>query len=271
MLRSPVREKLELLAKFATFTVIVLYVLGLTITNIALAELGVTDYSAIQARFVFVGLCFACFVVLPALPAAAAVAVWTYMRRVVQSGIGMTTVYAGAALFAAIFLPPVALGYFIVFLVDPTSPGGLHMAFWRTLYGHELISGPIAFLALVPAVLLIPPGLPLQRFVRHAALLSAALSIIGLLMPYVQDVYANIRTGVGGGQPEVVYVIATSDFEAALARSNSESIPLLLKRPLLLWDETAERIIVTPLNRIPVTGASVEIRMNAVVALLRTG
>jgi hypothetical protein len=62
--KIPPLGSIEVITKLGTVTVAILYVLGLLVTNAHLMRLGVADFSALQARFVFSGVLFLIYVFL---------------------------------------------------------------------------------------------------------------------------------------------------------------------------------------------------------------
>jgi hypothetical protein len=264
---TTVQTHIELITKLGTVTVVILYVLGLLVTNVHLMGLGIADFSALQARFVMSGVLFLYYCVLliasPVIFFVVARAIWPRfggfppkwrlaIRLVVLSYLAWIILLIYGSLLGYLYPwgPSYELqlsGAFHVFRFTKLSAQMVHDAFFHTkiLVGFLLACLLAAYFAVFRKVSLGPQ-------LTATLLWPCLVSTFFVLFGYAQSVFPNLPYNLGGGQPRVVQLHlhdADSAFltAAGLANEVRQGRPTA-SVPLALWHQDASFFYVTPMS-----------------------
>jgi len=270
---TALRANIELITKVGTVTVVILYVLGLLVTNVHLMGLGIADFSALQARFVLSGVLFLCyFGLLIACPVVfflvflAARRFWrgsksfpTALRLAITVGLLSFLAWVVLLIYGSL------LGY--LYPWGPSYESQWSRAFYlRETFRFTKLSVQLVQEAFFHTKILIS--------FLWACLLLASLAFVrrifsgpqlaGITLPalcpamfltlfgYAQNVFPNLPYNLGGGQPRVIQLYvreANSPFLSAggLAAEVRQGRPGA-SVPLALWHQDASFLYVTPMS-----------------------
>jgi hypothetical protein len=264
---TKVQTHIELITKLGTVTVVILYVLGLLVTNVHLMGLGIADFSALQARFVMSGVLFLYYcgllIAFPAIFLVTARAIWprlggfpTTWRLAIRLGALSYLAWIILLIYGSLlgYLYPWGPSYelqlsgaFHVFRFTKLSAQLVHDAFFHTkiLVGLLLACLLVAYFAIFRKV-------PLGPQVTAILLWPCLVSTFFILFGYSQSVFPNLPYNLGGGQPRVVQLHlhdADSAFlsAAGLANEVRQGRPAV-SVPLALWHQDASFFYVAPMS-----------------------
>lgn len=271
--QTGLQGSIELITKLGTVTVVVLYVLGLLVTNAHLMSLGIADFSALQGRFVLSGGLFLVFCVLlflgPAIVVLGCRGVYSFFPSGVPRSwrLGVTIlIFLPLSAWIAILIYGSVLGYLYpwgpsyesqwksTFNVRMTFRESLHMtreAFFYAKILAGLGAAAAGLLVAFAAPKAIPASAGISKRVVVGWLLFVGLgSMILLIFGYAQNVFPNLPYNLGGGQPRLVQLyVREADSsvlrEHGLAMEIRQGAPAV-SVPLALWHQDGSFFYVTP-------------------------
>jgi hypothetical protein len=261
---------IELITKLGTVTVVILYVLGLLVTNVHLMGLGIADFSALQARFVLIGVLFLCYCgLLFACPIAFFLAVrvsWQLSKNfsmVVRLAITLVLLSFWTWVILLIYgsllsdLYPWGPSYEsqwsgAVHLRETLKFAKLSLQMAQEAFFHtKIFVGLIAmcmFVAYFTTERRTSPGSQLAGRVFWLCPIPMFLVLFG----YAQNVFPNLPYNLGGGQPRVVQLYMREP-DSPFLNASGLAMEVLQGRPatsvpLALWHQDSSFLYVAPMS-----------------------
>jgi Helix-hairpin-helix motif len=279
----------EFVLKISTALLGIVYVLGLLVSNLQMMELGISDFSPLQARNVSVGILFLVFLMLVVLIVSAClVLVWT----VIDAYRGRSRLQVPAWTLLMVLIGLITVASFVGYL----SPSGLpwfpgwddwnSSHFDRELQTFATLWNQFSDAFVHPKVLMASGALALWALavssgahqgkkglravdarIRHLSnlwrLWSPALivwAIAGLLaltalvmVDYADEVYPNLRYNLGGGQPRVATLqIGTENGRRIVLAGFPAEEQTGVTGPVVIWHQSDKFLYVTSLFELPV-------------------
>lgn len=255
--KSDLQTLAELAAKVATVAGIVLYVLGLLISNAQLMELGIADFASLQARNVLIGLCFVfyCLMLLVALvPVAFIPWLWRKELRVehrsLRTKIAWCVPHSIYPLFAALtaaLIVGIIMGFFYPsgeLWVSPFDAGSYTpKAYYRSVsagllqfletYWYPKIVFASFYLISAEAVVIFYLMEAKWAAARRAAMITCIVTVPSwalLMFGYADHVYPNLKYNLGGGQPQICEIALSGKSGEFVALSRT-GLKLILLNP----------------------------------------